>query len=259
MAYTGAIAGGMLLLFFFIKWSIPVKSEPPVEEFIEINLGSSDVGMGTSQPLLPGAPAPEQASSAPARSAPSTAEAVKDISNEHETSNEAPPVIKPAVSNPNATKVNAEDKVVKNPNPQPAEPQPQLRRGAQMGQVRGGTGPGGNGADTYRPGTGEGNGNRPGDQGSPGGQPGGRRLSAQIVSIPPQYFTDDFKESGTIALDVVVNENGKLVSAAYQVSGSSLPKSSTQYNIALRRVREINFPKYDGGFKQKLTMRFDVK
>ena len=66
MAYTGAIAGGMLLLFFFIKWSIPVKSEPPVEEFIEINLGSSDVGMGTSQPLLPGAPAPEQASSAPA-------------------------------------------------------------------------------------------------------------------------------------------------------------------------------------------------
>jgi hypothetical protein len=47
-AITGGIAGSLLILFIMVKWAIPVKSEPPVEEYIEINLGSSDQGFGTN-------------------------------------------------------------------------------------------------------------------------------------------------------------------------------------------------------------------
>ena len=35
-AITGGVAGSLLILFIMVKWAIPVKSEPPVEQFIEI-------------------------------------------------------------------------------------------------------------------------------------------------------------------------------------------------------------------------------
>jgi periplasmic protein TonB len=80
-----------------------------------------------------------------------------------------------------------------------------------------------------------------------------------VVNIPAQSFEDDFNEGGTIALDIEVDPNGRLTSANYQVSGSSLPRSSKQYNIALTRAKQIKFPQYEGGFKQKLSFTFSVK
>jgi hypothetical protein len=267
---TAICAGLVLLVIILIKMTTPVKQEPVVDDFVEIelpNLGSSDVGSGTDQPQLPGDPAPaQQTAYTPPQTTQSTEEAVKDVSNDDEKSNDAPPVIKPNVSKPNATRINEEAKTVKTnnvtPSPVVAPPKPK----ATLGRTVGGNGNGGNGSDTYKPGSGEGQGGGPGDQGVPGGDPNGknysgspRNLGVRIVNIPAQNFEDDFNESGKIALDIVVNENGKLVSASYQISGSTLPKSSKQYTIALRRAAEINYPKYDGGFKQRLTLNFNVK
>lgn len=266
-AYTGAITGALILLFIMVKWSTPVKYDPPVDDAIEINLGSGDQGFGSDQPQLPGDPAPaQQTSYTPPQPAPAVEESVKDIASD-ETSNEAPPVIKPAVTKPEATKVNAESKVVKtnNTNPQPVVQAPPRPR-AVMGHTTGGNGNGGNGADTYKPGGNEGIAGGNGDQGRPGGDPNGksytgtpRNLGVRVISMPSQSFEDDFNESGNIVLDIVVNEDGKLVSATYQISGSTLAKSSKQYNIALRRANEVRWPKYDGGFKQRVSFSFKVK
>jgi hypothetical protein len=263
--YTAGIAGAILLLILFIKFYQPVAPIQPTEEYIEINLGSSDVGSGNDQPELPGEPAPaQQTAYTPVQPVTNAAEeSVKDIEENNEA--EAPPVYKPAVTKRDAKKINEESKVVKaKPTPiaaTPAPPVPQPR--AVMGQVRGGNGNGGNGASTYKPGTGEGQGGGAGDQGSIGGNPNGRsytprNLGARMVNMPAKSFEDDFSESGKIVLDISVDENGKLLSATYQPRGSSISNRS-QIQIAQRRARELSYPKYPGGFKQPHIFVFDVK
>ena len=56
--YTVGIIVLMLVMFLFIKWTLPPLPTLPVEEGIEVNLGSSDEGLGTDQPLSPGQPSP---------------------------------------------------------------------------------------------------------------------------------------------------------------------------------------------------------
>ena len=268
MAYTAGLAGAILLLIFMIKWNIPVHTPPVVAEYIEINLGNSDVGSGNDQPQLPGDPAPaQQTAYVPPQPVQSATESAKDI-DENETAHDAPPVVKPAISKPDATRINTESKSVRKTTttvPQPVTPAPP-RPKAVLGHTVGGTGNGGNGADTYKPGTGEGQGGGPGDQGVIGGNPNGtrytgtpRNLGVRVVNIGGQTFSDDFNKSGKIVLDIVVDANGRLVSASYQPSGSTLPKSSSNYQIALDRARtDVKYPKYEGGFRQSLTFNFKV-
>lgn len=263
--YTAGITGAILLLVFLVKFYEPVVPPAPKEDYIEINLGSSDVGSGNDQPQLPGEPAPaQQVAYTPVQQATqASSEPVKDV--EENDEREAPPVYKPRATKPEAKKINEETKVEKttpttaNVTPTPAPPRPR----AVMGQVRGGNGNGGNGADTYHPGTGEGQGGGPGDQGSIGGNPNGRsyapkRLGVRTVSIPARSFEDDFKESGKIVLEIEVDENGRLVSANFQPRGSSI-SNRTQIDIAKRRARELSYPKYPGGFKQNVEFGFEVR
>ena len=263
--YTASIAGALLLAVYLVKFYEPVVPPPPQEEYIEINLGSSDVGSGNDQPQLPGEPAPaQQVAYTPVQQvSQSSSEPVRDV--EENDEREAPPVYKPAVTKPNAKKINEETKVERTTpttaavTPTPAPPRPR----AVMGQVRGGNGNGGNGAETYRPGTGEGQGGGPGDQGSIGGNPNGRdytprRLGVRSVSIPSRSFEDDFKESGKIVLEVSVDENGRLLAANFQPRGSSI-SNRAQIEIAKRRARELSYPKYPGGFKQNVEFAFEVR
>ena len=263
--YTAGIASAILLLIFLVKFYEPIVQTPPPEEYIEINLGSSDVGSGNDQPQLPGEPAPQQqVAYTPTHSVSQASnEAVKDV--EENDDKEAAPVYKPSVTKPDAKKINEETKTVKTnttPNTAPPTPTPPRPR-AVMGQVRGGNGNGGNGADTYRPGSGQGLGGGPGDQGSVGGNPNGRdytprRLGVRTVSIPARSFQDDFKESGKIVLEISVDENGRLESANFQPRGSSISNRS-QIEIAKRRARELTYPKYPGGFKQNVEFMFEVR
>ena len=106
---------------------------------------------------------------------------------------------------------------------------------------------------------GQGPGDGSGDKGVHNGNPNGTKyIGVRVVNIPAQNFEDDFTESGKIALDIVVNENGKLISVTYQAKGSTL-SNRNQIEIAKRRAAQINYPKYDGGFKQTITMNFDVR
>jgi len=262
---TLGIAGALLLLFIFVRWSLPVQEETQQEQFVEIvlpeeppandvNLGNNNVGSGNVQPIVTGTPSSEPVSRevAPSRGA-NVQQATRDIETDDRA--DGPPVTKPTTPRPDAREINNNTN-----NQSVSSPQPQLRRGAQMTSTRGS----GNGGNTdvpgyNRPGS-EGPGDGPGDKGVQNGNPNGTRyLGVRVVSIPAQSFEDDFNEGGTIALDIVVDDNGKLVSASYQINGSSLPKSSKQYSIALKRAREINYPKYEGGFRQKLSFNFSVR
>jgi periplasmic protein TonB len=225
---------------------------PPMDE--DINLGNNDVGSGNVQPIVTGTPSSEPVSNqvATSRSA-NTQQVTRDV--EPDDRADGPPAVKPATPDPNAKELNSNTT-----SQSVTKPQPQLRRGAQMTSARGS----GNGGNTdlpgyNRPGS-QGPGDGPGDKGIQNGNPNGTRyMGTRVVNIPAQSFEDDFDQGGTIALDVVVNASGKLESASYQISGSSLPRSSQQYQIALRRAREIKFPQYEGGFKQKLMFNFSVK
>ncbi|HYO22222.1 MAG TPA: hypothetical protein VER36_07435, partial [Flavisolibacter sp.] len=102
-------------------------------------------------------------------------------------------------------------------------------------------------------------GDGPGDKGTYNGNPKGTRyLGVRTVSIPAQSFEDDFSESGKIALDISVDANGRLLSATFQPRGSTL-SSRKNIEIAKRRAAEVNYPKYEGGFKQTIVMEFQLR
>jgi hypothetical protein len=269
-AITLGTGAALLVIFFLVNFPLPhAEVFPPVEDLMEVNLGSSDFGSGDDQPLLPGDPAPaEQVAYSPPQAVQSDVSDAKDVETDDRDDNADAPVIrKPVVSTPKATRIDNNNKVEKStPTPAPVVAAAPARPKAVLGRTVGGNGNGGNGADTYKPGTGEGVAGGQGDQGRTGGSPNGRdysgtprNLSVRVVNIPAQNFQDEFNEGGKIALDIVVNENGRLVSASYQPRGSSLPRSSKQASIALDRAREISYPKYDGGFKQTLNFNFSVR
>ncbi len=262
---TAAIAGSLLFIFIWVKMSIPQHEVPVADEYIEVNLGSGDEGLGTDQPLLPGDPAPaQQVSYTPPQPPPSREEAVKDAASENENSHEAPPVIKPAVSKPEATKINSESKTIKSKstNPQPVVTQAPPQPKAVLGRTVGGSGNGGNGADTYKPGGNEGVAGGSGDQGRPGGDPNGRNYSGtpknfgvKVLSIPNQSFEDDFNQNAKVAMDIVVDENGKVISATFQPKGSTT--SDRRYiEIAERNAKKLKLVANGG---QRGTVIFNFK
>jgi hypothetical protein len=265
-SYTAGIVGGLLIIFLFARMTLPPKEIPQEPQYVEIalpdeppvddvNLGNNDVGSGKVQPIVTGTPssAPSSTDVNPAPSKSVTSQvSTKDVETE-EHPNSAP-ITKSKTPNTNKEINNNEtDQTTKN---KPVEQKPR----ALMTSVRGS----GNGGNTDVPGYnrpgGQGPGDGQGDKGVQNGNPNGRKyIGVRVVSIPAQNFEDDFNESGKINLNVEVDGSGHLVSATYNPGGSTLPKSSKQYSIALDRARQIKYPQYDGGFKQTLTFNFTVK
>jgi periplasmic protein TonB len=262
-SYTTGIVGGLLIIFLFAKMTLPPKELPQEPQYVEIalpdeppiedvNLGNNDVGSGKVQPIVTGTPSSAPVSQDVSQSKGINSQvATKDV--ETEDHHSSPPVVKATVPNTNK-------EINNNTTDQTVAQKPQLRRGAQMTSTRGS----GNGGNTDVPGYnrpgGQGPGDGQGDKGVFNGNPNGTKyLGVRVVSIPNVSFEDDFNEGGKINLDVVVDGSGKLISATYKQGGSTLPKSSRQYGIALDRARQIKYPQYEGGFKQTLTFNFTVK
>lgn len=269
-AITFGIAGALLLLFIFVKWPLPSEPQVATEEFIEVNLGSGDLGSGDDQPLLPGEPAPaEQPAYTPPQPQPvkAVADNAKDIETDDREENDAPAIRKPVVAKPNATKIDEDNKTAKptnNTTPQPVTQAPP-RPKAVLGRTTGGNGNGGNGADSYKPGTGEGIAGGQGDQGVPGGSPTGtsytgtpKNFGVRVLNIPNQSFEDDFNENAKVAVDISVDANGKITSATLQPRGTTTSNRNV-INIALRRARELKMGESSGGQKGTVVFNFKVR
>jgi hypothetical protein len=258
-SYTALVCGLLLVIFLFVKWGMPpLPPPPPFDEGIEVNLGNSDIGSGNDQPMQPNPPAPsEQQAYAPPKAAVAKEE-VKDIETD-DKDEEAPVIKKPPVAKPEATKVPEKEVVKAKPvtNPKPAEtpapPAPKPK--AQMKAISGEGSNGGNDASTYKRGSGEGIAGGRGDQGRPGGNPdsknytgGGTGTSGMRIksglsgrSITRAYkYQDDFNENATVAVDVKIDKNGNVVSASYQLRGSTTSDSYYKEK-AVESVRKSKF------------------
>lgn len=255
--YTALVCGAIVAIGL-ISWALPPLPQPPMDEGIEVNLGNSDMGSGTDQPFEPGPPAPtNQVAYVPPAPVTAKDEAVKDIETD-DKDEDAPVIKKPVVVKKEATKVPEKEvvktKPVSNPKPEaPPVPPPPKPKALMKGSS--GTGTGGNEADSYKKGGSEGIAGGQGDQGRPGGNPdsknytgGGRGNSGVRIasglsgrSIAKVFkYQDDFNENATIAVDVRIDKNGNVLSAAFQLRGSTSSESFFKEK-ALEIVRKSKF------------------
>jgi hypothetical protein len=257
--YTAVFCTMLLIILLYVSWTLPVEAPPAVEEGLEVNLGNSDKGLGTDQPYLPGKPSAEDKEKyTPPKQAVVEKAPVKNVETDDNNKEDAPVVKKAVVTKPDATKLPDKDvtkrvvKPVKQPETLPEKPAPPKPKAVFHGVN--GTGNGGNQADDFKPGGNQGIAGGRGDQGAPGGDPnsnnytgggnghgiqrtGGLRGRA-IVSYP--NFTDDFNQNATIVLDLHVDENGTVVSAEYNMRGSTT-SDGTLIEIAKRKVKQMKF------------------
>ncbi|HYF30123.1 MAG TPA: hypothetical protein VD993_03290 [Chitinophagaceae bacterium] len=257
--YTVGIIALLLVVFLFIKWTLPPLPSVPLDEGIEVNLGNSDMGLGEDQPFLPGQPSPQdQQAYTPPKQAVAENEDVKDVETDDKDA-DAPEIKKPPVPKPNAKKIPEKDVVKNTPktttqpvtNPTPPAPKPKaVFKGVN------GTGTGGNDADNYKKGGNQGIAGGTGDQGKPGGDPdsknytgaGGRGNSGVSISrglqgrkwVKLPSFQDEFNENAKVAVDITVDGAGNVVSAVYQPRGSTTAEASMKA-IAIRKAMQIKF------------------
>lgn len=258
-SYTAVVCVLLLVIFIFVKWTLPELPPPPEEEGIEVNLGNSDMGMGEDQPFLPGQPSPQdQQSYTPPKQADVNAEEdVKDF--ETDDDEEAPVIAKPPVTKPDAKKVPEKDVVKSKPvtNPQPvnetppAPPKPKaVFRGVN------GTGTGGNEADNYKKGGNQGVAGGTGDQGRPAGNPDSDNYSGgggkgngmpsvlkglqgrRVINNPT--FEDEFNENAKVAVDIKVDASGRVISATYQPRGSTTAQAYYK-EVAIKNALKLKY------------------
>lgn len=265
---TAGIAAALTLLFFWVKWQLPVVDPPVLTEELEVNLGSGDEGFGSDQPMLPGEPAPAAAPAyTPPQATPTAAAEAKDIDTDDRPENDAVALPRPATPTPKATRIAENNKPVANPDPapQPVVNNTPPRPKAVLGRTVGGDGNGGNGADTYKAGGSEGIAGGTGDQGRPGGDPNGRNYSGprknfgvRVLQISDQSFEDDFNENAKVAMDVEADASGKVTNATFQPRGSTT-SSRGLIDIARRRAFQLKLGSSDGGQKGTVIFNFKVK
>ncbi len=226
LAITVSIYAVLFLLLFFFGLSY---LDPATEEGIAVNLGYSDYGSGNKQPLQPvkSAPAPK-----PNPVAPQTTETPQEVSKVAETKtltqdNTDAPVV---ASKKEETKPKVEQlKEVKKEIPKPVERKPDSSTKNALDSFL--NGPKKDGTST----SGEGNDDVAGDKGKSDGDPnaksyygtgkgldgdgnyrlGGRKALNKEKRIP------DCNESGTVVVRIVVDRNGKVLSATPGIKGTT--------------------------------------
>lgn len=207
----------ILLLFFGFKYL-----DPPPENGIAINFGTSEVGSGTEQPTEP-------VRSAPQTSTPEVTPVETNIKEEVVTQEveEAPVIEKKEVEK---KVVQAEQPVkkevepVKKPDPKPDKSTTDALSSILNGPEREGQAEGGEGNDTQA-----------GDKGDPDGDPrassyygsgmgidgDGNYLLGGRQALNKEKFVQDCNESGVVVVQIKVNRSGRVVSAVPGVKGTT--------------------------------------
>lgn len=208
---TVVVCACLFLLFFFVRWKTPEPPKPiPQLEGIEVNLGTTEDGSGTQQPLIQGNPGPTQNPD----NTPQQSSGAPPTASEQNTDERDPDG--PAASAPNKTspKVTATNPApVKKPEPTPPAPKPKTVMPSKIG---GGNDDGkGNTKESYNKPGNEGDGKGPGDKGQPGGNPDRGVYTGPVVTKGDRYPVTKFitydtdVPPATIYADISVDEKGK--------------------------------------------------
>ncbi|WP_207493529.1 hypothetical protein [Aridibaculum aurantiacum] len=276
LSYTATVCILVFIIFFFAQWQLPAIPKPEFEEGIEVNLGNSDEGLGDIAPMVPGEQSTETENN---YTPPPTSQAVPEEQNIQGDENEAedapvvnntpkPVVNKPVVppANPVINKPRQQATPVSNPTPAPPSPKAVYKGGTSNG-------PGGNNADSYNGVRNQGIAGGSGDQGNPNGNPNsdsykgnassgnsGVRIRSglsgrRFTRLPS--FEDEFNENAKVAVDIVVDKDGNVVSATVNPRGTTTTNANIR-SIATRKARQL---KLNAGAEdeQSGTILFDFK
>ncbi len=254
-AWTVGVHVALLLLFILFKYTIPAVAETIPDMGMEVNLGTSDNGSGTDQPMDVEDPAPPADTRSASRAVAQQDADMKDMMRSDDadapavtTTNNNKPVTRnnnPVTTQPRRNNNNPQQTTTNNNNPQPQRPR-YVYNGA--------TGRDGNRASANRLGGNEGNTSGPGDRGVPGGIEGASNYvgspgsgtggishnisGRNIVAFPNPDA--DFREGGKVVIRITVNKNGSVVNKQV-VSASNAELRA----IALRKVEKVRFNKSD--------------
>jgi outer membrane biosynthesis protein TonB len=271
---TAVILSVVLAMLLLISWKVAPPEEALLDEGIEVNLGNSDFGLGDVPPMVPGDPAPEAGepvAAAPPASMPEPAPAETDEDNDDADAVVLPKKQPTAVAKPKA----ATTQPVTTPKPttQPPAPAPPKPK-ATMGSYAGGQGTGGNSQDAFNNVRNQGVAGGTGDQGKANGNinsdnyngNGGRGNSGvtitkgltgrSIVRFPS--FEDDFNENAKIAMNLRVDESGKVISAEYSATGSTSSNTKLK-EIAKRKALSLKFNDGEGESICTVVFNFRLK
>lgn len=235
---TAVISGLILILLFLFGFTY---LDPPPENGIAVNFGTSDVGSGDIQPTEPVQSAPQQNTAQPTPPQPTeTTPEVKDevvtqdteiapvIEKEEEkkVEKEQPkeqPKEKPVETTETPKEVK-ETKEVKKPDPKPDKNTSDALNSLINGPKKDGKANGG-----------EGNDNQPGDKGDPNGDPnassyygqgkgldgdGNYRLGGR-KALNKEKFVQDCNESGIVVVKIEVNQRGQVINAVPGAKGTT--------------------------------------
>ena len=253
-AWTIGVHVALLLLLLFVTYSTPTITEPTPEMGMEVNLGTSDNGIGDDQPMSVDEPAPAKASVSYKLAAHETNEPKDLLKTEDPNAPAVAPVTNSAtpkhVIEKETKKSTTKKQELRSENVAKANTVPPRPRYVYSGA----TGRGGNSATTNRAGTSEGNTFGNGDRGVPSGTPGAANYTGtpgkgtggishnisgrSIVAFPPPEA--DFREGGKVVIRVTVSKTGAIVNIQI-VSASNAELRA----IALRKVDKIRFNKSD--------------
>lgn len=273
-----------LVLLGLVMVSLNVPPPLPNQDMgIEVNLGTSDDGMGTEQPLNPNPPAASQPAPSTPQPAPATPENEGNSQELATTDEEEAPEVKqppkPSPVKPKEIAKKLEPKPEKAPKPKavapptPAPPAPAPKPKAVFTGGTGNAANSGNGANGSNNSTGEGNTGRPGDRGVIGGSPNGgaytgtpgagrgasdfRLNGRNLVGRPTVEW--DGNETGYVAINIKVDRNGKVVSAAHSLRGSTINNPGA-VRIARDAAMQIKYnASQDAPEEQFGTIRFYFK
>ena len=244
LSWTIGVHIALFLLFWLWHYTLPIAVAPPPQMGMEVNLGTSDNGSGTDQPMATADPAANQAS-VNYRSSSQSANVAKNMMQSNDV--DAPTVNSVDTKNKNAN--NAVDNNKRRNNDQQQDNNDRTSHREARYVYAGGTGKGGNSAAQDLPGTSEGNTTGNGDRGVPGGTPGASNYTGSPGngyggishtlsgrSISPDRFEASFHEGGTVVIDVVVDRNGTIVSKRIKSS-----PSAELSHLALQKLSQARF------------------
>lgn len=209
----------LLILLFYVGMKY---LDPPIEQGIAINFGTSAVGSGDIQPT-------EKIQSAPQKTTPEPVSQPKaEIKEEVITQdNEEAPVIKKEKPKKEQSETPVKEepkKEIKKPDPTPDKSTTDALSSILNGPKSDGTAKGG-----------EGNDNKPGDKGSPDGDPkassyygtgkgldgDGNYMLGGRKALNKEKFVQDCNEAGIVVVSIEVDRNGKVISATPGVRGTT--------------------------------------
>ncbi len=271
-AYTSAICILLVIVFFFLQWTLPQIPAPLLDEGIEVNLGNSETGLGDIAPLTPGTPSSANQTNV---SPPASAKVVKqeqNIKTDDNNDPDAPAINKPAKPIVKTTPVTHDATPAKKPAPVVTNPTPKPQVAKALMQKVTTTGNGGNNPDDFNKVRNQGIAGGKGDQGNPNGDPNsksytGNSPSGNGVSIRSGLngrnitnhlsFEDDFNEPAKVAVDITVDREGNVTDAVVNPRGTTTTNQNIR-GIAVKKAKQLklNAGKED---EQTGTIVFDFK